>query len=130
MPHTAPIHAQNDLAQDPPIGVVKIEDALASNVFDLALTPIVVIGPGEPGKISSWLAHPRTDVDIRPRSEAMPHRHIGVRPPILPPEIWGIVREVLKRALAAHEENGTGPFGIDKAIEEIERALATEENDV
>jgi hypothetical protein len=57
------------------------EEAIEAAVFDLALTPCLVVGGNGPASIDYWLLSQRTTLDTRPRNQAPPWNHIGVRPP-------------------------------------------------
>lgn len=63
------------------LGYVQIHDDYHDLDFlDFVLTPVIVIVPKMPSRISHFLASPRTQIDTRPREETPPHYHVGDPP--------------------------------------------------
>jgi hypothetical protein len=58
-------------------GELFIEDDSNLPVLDIALTPIVQIAKDEEPKTEAFLISSRTTLDIRPREEEWPYRHLG-----------------------------------------------------
>lgn len=70
-----PIKNQNGDSID---GSVRVE-VPDKAMFDLALTPIVIVNPDKDPRIESFLLSPRTTLDVRPREHLPPHRHLPTR---------------------------------------------------
>jgi hypothetical protein len=71
-----------------------------SVLLDLAITPVLRVGPGEPLKLDEFLMSPRTQLDIRPREEAAPFNHIGC----FIPDIWPAEVEALLELVKGAED--------------------------
>lgn len=109
-------------------GWVFIDRTLDSAaVFDVALTPCVIIAPGEPPRITEWVVSRRTMLDVRPRMDDWPFRHIGIRPPDLSSEDWRAIRDMVAEAAKTRRENHQQSDWLEGMVKKIEAALRTEE---
>lgn len=96
-----------------PEGYVNIDPTrlCGEHIFDLALTPIVIVSPTEPPRVDGWLMSPRTTLDIRPREQQPPYAHVGV----LPLSALAKVRELVQKA----HDNGLGLDGVLLEIADV-----------